>query len=946
MVTDPDGVYTFPDLADGTWNIQVEMQGFSTLMQETAVSASAAPALWELKMLPLGEMNAQVQAPGPAVTVAPVTKPGAPVAKPTNTQTPFQRTDLNASSTPVTATGDELANQDVTDLNKRAADGFLINGTANNGAATQFAQPAAFGNNRRGGRPAYSGNLGLILDNAVWDARTYSLTGQDTPKPGYSHVQGVASLGGPLRIPRLLRNGPNFTVNYQWTRNRNASTPSALMPTADQRSGIFSTTILDPTTGLPFAGNLIPNNRISSQAKALLNLYPLPNFTGSSRYNYQIPTVGATHQDNLQSRANKTIGRRNQVSGGFAYQSTRTDSPSVFGFLDNSKSLGINSNLNWRHHFTGRLYSSTTLQFSRLSSQATPFFANLQNVSGKAGILGNNQDPVNWGPPTLTFASGIAALTDGIFSSIRNQTSAFNEEIGWNHGRHNFLFGGDLRKLQFNPVSQQEPRGTFTFTGAATGSDFADFLLGVPDTSSIAFGNADKYFRSTSADAYVTDEWKVRSGLTLTLGLRYEYTSPISELYGRLVNLNVSPGFTSATPVIGASLIHPDKNNIAPRFALAWRPLPASSVVIRGGYGIYYDTSVYQTIAMQMAQQSPLSTNLRVQNTPTNPLTLANGFNAPPSVTPNTFAVDPNFRMGYVQIWQLSLQRDLPAGLVMIVSYLGNKGTRAQQEFLPNTFPTGALNPCPACPAGFTYLTSNGNSTREAGTFELRRRLRSGFTATFQYTFSKSIDDAALGGQNQGGALIAQNWLDLSAERSPSNFDQRHVLSFQTQYTTGVGVAGGSLIDGWKAALFKDWTFLSQITAGSGLPLTPIYLAAVAGTGVTGSIRPDYTGASIYAAPSGLFLNPAAYVAPAAGEWGNAGRNSIVGPFQFSMNASMARTFRIGERLSLDLRVDSTNPLNHPTFTSWNTTITSAQFGLPNPPNPMRNLQTTLRLRF
>src|SRR6185437_8145101 len=274
--------------------------------------------------------------------------------------------------------------------------------------------------------------------------------------------------------------------------------------------------------------------------------------------------------------------------------------------------------------------------------------------------------------------------------------------------------------------------------------------------------------------------------------------------------------------------------------------------------------------------------------------------------------------------------------------------------------------------------------TRQAAQIQLRRRLHDGLTATLQYTFSKSIDDvAALGGQGATGvsqtatsqnpfspitaapppasassgsrepaantqtsASIAQNWLDLSAERALSNFDQRHDLSLLLQYTTGMGLRGGTLLTGWKGALFKEWTFATQITAASGLPLTPIYLAAVEGTGVTGTIRPDYTGAPLYTAPSGSFLNPAAYAAPLPGQWGNAGRNSITGPVQFVFNASMGRTFRLNDRFDLDLRIDSTNVLNHVTFSSWNTAITSAQFGLPVSANAMRSLQTTLRVRF
>jgi hypothetical protein len=160
----------------------------------------------------------------------------------------------------------------------------------------------------------------------------------------------------------------------------------------------------------------------------------------------------------------------------------------------------------------------------------------------------------------------------------------------------------------------------------------------------------------------------------------------------------------------------------------------------------------------------------------------------------------------------------------------------------------------------------------------------------------------------------------------------------QAQYTTGMGIGGGTLLTGWKGALFKEWTFAGTITAGSGLPETPVYLAAVPGTGVTGTIRPDYVG--------GFNLNLAAYTAPLPGQWGNAGRSSITGPDQFSVNASLGRTFRVGDRLNLDLRFDATNALNHVTYTAWNTIVNSAQFGLPAAANAMRSIQTTLRLRF
>jgi hypothetical protein len=946
-VTDPQGAYSFPDLADGTWSIQVQMLGFETVKGEITSTAGSAAAMWELKMLPLDQIHAEAQLAFAAPKPPPPPAPGTPAEQ--------KKPEPAAPA------------EDRDELAQRASDGLLINGSQNNAASSPFALFPAFGNNRNGSRSLWNGGLGIFDDNAIWDARQFSLTGQNTPKPSYNHFTSSVYFGGPLRIPHLLRNGPTFFVNYQWTRNRTDNTGTALMPTGAQREGEVSPSIT------------IPKSEINPQALALLALYPLPNFTTPGAYNYQIPLVGSTHQDSLQSRLNQTIDRKNSVFGNFNFQDTRQATPNVFGFLDTTDSLGQVANAHWFHRFAQGFFLNLGYQFSRNSIDLKPYFENRENVSGTAGIAGNDQNPLDWGPPALSFSSGIAGLSDAEQSITHNETNALSAAFFWTRGRHNFQFGGDFKKQQFNVLGQNNGRGSFTFTGQATGSDFADFLEGTPDAVNLAFGNADKYLRDSLYDAYFTDDWRINSSLTLNAGMRWEYGSPITELYGRLVNLDVIPGFSNEAPVIASdpigpltgqhypdSLIHPDKRAFEPRISIAWRPLPASSLVIRSGYGVYYDTSVYQTLATQMSQQFPLSKSLSVQNTLANPLTLAEGFNASPATTPNTFGIDPNFRPGYAQIWNFSIQRDLPGSLLMTATYLGIKGTHGTQEFLPNTYPEGAVNPCPLCPAGYAYVTSNGNSTREAGSLQLRRRLHSGFTATVLYTFAKAIDDdAVLGGAGASASspvasagpfaaaavgprnlLVAQNWLDLSAERGPSYFDQRHLVTVAIQYTTGMGMAGGTLLSGWRGTLFKGWLFTSSISAGSGLPLTPSYLAPVEGTGVTSALRPEYTGAPLYNAPPGLSLNPAAYAAPLPGQFGDAGRDSITGPFQFTLNASAGRTFRLTDRLSGDLRIDSTNPLNHVTYTSFGTQFGSAQFGLPISPNAMRSLTTGFIMRF
>jgi hypothetical protein len=875
-ITDMEGNYAFSNLPDGTQPVRVEMLCFAPQQGDTSTKD------WELKVLPFADLKASIAAPALKPQPKPEQKQEAPPPPP-----------------------------------PEAADGFLINGTNNNGASTPFALPPAFGNNRKGPGSLYNGSIGFTADNSALDARAFSLTGQDTAKPAYSRTTGLLSFGGPLKIPRLLPSGPNIVVNYQWTRNRNATTQPGLMPTLADR-----------------------NAASSPQARALLALFPLPNFSGSSRYNYQAALAGSTHQDSLQLRADKTLNRKEQVSGNFAFQSTRSDTTNLFGFLDTTDSLGLNSTIRWRHSFNTRFYGTLSYQFSRQAIRVNPFFANRANVSGQAGIAGNDQEPRYWGPPTLSFNNGVSTLSDAAESFTRNQTSAVSYTLLWSRNRHNVTFGTDARRQQFNLLGQQDARGSFTFPNLAA------FLAGVPDTASVSFGNADKYLRSWFNDGYFMDDWRISPGLTLNSGMRWEYSSPVSENYGRLVNLNTGPGFTMATPVLGNHLIQPDRHALQPRIAISWRPHSASSMVIRGGYGVYYNTSVYQAIATQMAQQAPLAKSVSVQNTATRPLTLADAFNASAATTPDTFAVDPHFLTGYTHTWQVSVQRDLPGALVLTGTYLGIKGTRGVQTFLPNTYPAGAANPCPACPTGYAYLASNGNSTQESGQVQLRRRLHNGLTATVQYTFAKAIDDAALGGRGQGAAVIAQDWLNLRGERGLSNFDQRHLLSVQTQYTTGMGVRGGTLVNGWRGTLFKEWTVATQISKGSGLPLNPVYPGPVNGTGVTGSIRPDYTGAPLYRAPSGLFLNPAAFAAPAPGHWGDAGRNSITGPGQFNLSASMGRTFRLADRVSVDLRIDAANALNHVTYPSWVTTVGSAQFGLPLSANPMRSVQTTLRARF
>jgi hypothetical protein len=967
-ISDRQGLYEFPDLADGVWKIRIEMRGFLTLDAEVKVAADAPQGAWELKLLALDKLLAEAQ-PGKVES-----KPLQPLAaepahslsgdlvkataKPEAGKSTAQKKDepkpAEAAVPPPQTPPDENA--------EKSADGLLVNGSENNAATSQFSLSPAFGNHRPGSRSLYNGGLSAIVDNSALDARPDSLAGLDTPKSAYSRVTMGITLGGPLNIPHLMWHGPNFFAAYQWTRNNNAATVPGLVPDAAERSG-------------QLAGVTIP---VNPQAAALLDLYPLPNVSGNTGYNYQTEVLNNTHQDSLESRLGRTFGRRDQVYGGFGFRSARADSVNLFRFVDATDTLGLDTNANWSHRFRIPVTALMGYHLTRLRTAVRPEFENRENISGAAGIEGNDQAPADWGPPALQFSSGIAGLADAQSAFNRNRTDAASLTLSTNLRHHYFTYGGDFRRQEFNEFTQQNPRGVFTFNGAATGSDLEDFLSGIPDASTLAFGNADKYFRQSVYDAYFTDDWRLRPELTINAGMRWDYGAPLTELFGRLVNLDIAPGFTAAAPVVASSatgpltgtkypgsLVRPDRRGFEPRIGISWRPLPTRTIVVRAGYGIYDDTSVYLSAAESMAQQAPLSTSVSVANSSDCLLTLANGFRDCAGTTADTFALDPNLRVGYAQDWQLSVQSDLPEALVMNVTYLGIKGTRGMQEFLPNTYPIGASSPCPSCPVGFVYRTSNGNSTREAGQVQLRRRLRSGFTATLNYTFAKAIDDDAqvgaqghvASGSQSGAPSIAQNWIDPRTERGLSTFDQRNLMKAQLQYMPGMGLGGGTLLSGWRGRLLKEWTVMTQFSAGSGLPETPQFLAAVPGTGVTNTIRPDRTGASIYQSTGSYHLNVAAFASPAAGQWGTARRDSITGPGQFSLDGALSRTYRLRAPFNLDVRVDATNLLNHVSYTAWNTTLnwntaasgtalSSPTFGLPAATNSMRSMQVTARLRF
>jgi len=275
----------------------------------------------------------------------------------------FQRaavTATPAASAPRPSEGGAVTGSGGDDRSADAADGFLVNGSVNNSASSPFAQLAAFGNNRRGARSLYNGGVGVVLGNSRWDSRPFSFTDQPSPKPSYSDAQILGSFAGPVKLPGF-RNKANLFLGYQHTVNNDATTQSALVPTAAERRGDFSQSVdalgkpirlVNPSTGLPYTGNAIPEGEITRQASSLLSLYPSPNVDGGGRYNFQTPVILRTTQDAVQTRLIQMVNQKNQLFGNVSFQRTATEAANIFGFVDSSVVSGVDAPVNWSHRFS------------------------------------------------------------------------------------------------------------------------------------------------------------------------------------------------------------------------------------------------------------------------------------------------------------------------------------------------------------------------------------------------------------------------------------------------------------------------------------------------------------------------------------------------------------------------------------------------------------------
>ncbi len=717
------------------------------------------------------------------------------------------------------------------------------------------------------------------------------------------------------------------------------------------------------------------NRNAPATLRQSLNFNFSYSHSASDLRNIILPLSGATQTDGYNLGAGYVVGK---------------------GRLNNTSTVTWNrSNAETRNYFTNTVNNPAAAAGIGLPTQ---------------GVLGVDPNFYN-GLPSLQIENFLSVTNTNPQDNI-GQTISFTDQLSYRHKKHNMRFGVDVRRVHQDYLGGGTPLGQFTFTGLNTespmdkcnfggvgctqtatatgepgsGAAFADFLLGLPQQTQIQAPLAKIYLRENVADWYANDDFRVASGLTINGGLRYEYFGPFMEKNNRLVNLTgVAPGTTSVgcvtpggitvqtvagtltcAPGANASLLQPDRAMYAPRFGVAWHPPSHSKLlketVLRAGYGLNFNTGQFATFARNLSYQAPFATTQNnVLNSATNatdcaPLlpgsatnfTLASGFGCSGRLFQNTYAVDPNYRLGLVQIYNADIQRTLPLGIVLNIGYNGSHGSDLNVINAPNHTSNGVTT---QNAVAFTFQQSIAESTFNALTVNAQKRLQKGVQLGAKYQYAHSIDDASsIGGSVETASV--QDPYDLHAERSNSSFDVRHSLSGTWLYELPVGPNRAFLSRGGVASKLLDGFSLSgAFTINSGTYFTPSYQATAAETeaGGTYTLRPDraFTQAIHGAGTLRQWFNPAAFAFPASTTgYGTASRYSIQGPGTLSVNASLSRTVPLGETRSFEARATANNVFNTVQYNGINTTLDSATFGQVTGAASMRQILFVGRFRF
>jgi hypothetical protein len=804
----------------------------------------------------------------------------------------------------------------------------------------------------------------------------------------YHQNQFGGTVGGPVVFPKIYNGKDRTFFFFAYEGNRmpvkEAATPS--MPPTDMRNGDFSsllpdTIIYDPDTYdpilypdaphmAPFAGNIIPPDRINSHMVPLLNKLPQPTRTGLTN-NYDGYSPANSDIEDYLARVDHRITDQDNVYARYAYTSPKLlgEVPGAGGNplqVGQSSQRGQNLLVSETHGFSPSIFNEARFAYNRSTYLIGP-----EGAEDWGAIL-------NWdGVPHML---GAPLATTGEFAIVRDQTPGgytqkiyqFSDNLLIHKSAHSITTGFDILRKETQPTlplgfTEMPPYVWAVFSGTlggdrpSTGYGFADFLLGIPFVG-VYFHQKAGYLsppmiiRYPDFNFYVQDDWKVSPKLTFNLGLRYELVPVLADTRGEMRNFDLQTLDLTPEGQVGNKYFKGAHKNFAPRFGFAYQV--TEKTVVRGGYGWFYSRTV-DLGPTSLSQNPPNSQNVFVYNQdPANPVYIQDFFAnvSPAEVAGTPSGIMPDYTMTpSTQSWSFGIQRQLSPTVLLELEYKGSLSTHLDGYLDINTPTPGPGDYDSRRPiagwSGINMHLSAFTATHHSGLIRLEKRMGRGMSFLGSYAWGKTLDQTygiASDGGEDGAVASIMDRTNFRREKGPSGMDmrQRAVFSYVYELPFGPGKRFGGAVSGPLARLIEGWTFSGITTFQTGSPLTIRTDADPANTGQSQE-RPDVLSDPML--PRGertasQWFDTSAFADPTTYRYGNAGRGLVNNPGINNWDLALMKNTSLAERLKLQYRVEFFNSWNHTQLGTPQFELHRGDFGMISSARSPRLIQMALKL--
>ncbi|SFS01250.1 Carboxypeptidase regulatory-like domain-containing protein [Granulicella pectinivorans] len=794
-------------------------------------------------------------------------------------------------------------------------------------------------------------------------ARNYFLPVTQLHVPKYILNQFGVNFGGPI-----MRNKAFFFANWERSRRSQNQSGFQTVPTLAMRAGNFQgtgTTIYDPSTGnpdgtgrQPFANNIIPASRFAFAANQMLSLLPAPNVTTSAlSSNFFTSASGQYTRDIVDSRVDYKPSSKSSTFLRYGVQKSSLFDPQPLGKAGgtpadggqpgNAPSIFQAVGLGGTYAFTSNVFADANMGFSRVGLATANTDLDQNYGLTFLQIPGTNgPSPLQAGFPAFIF-SGLSSLGNPSAPNpqlYHDNTYTVAANLTWTKRTHSLRFGMEYQHYNvnhFQPQNTYGPRGGFTFTGgltslkggAATNSynSFADFLLGLPQ----AMGKDTQFLnpgtlRESVWAFYARDQWQMTNSLTLTYGIRYEvYPFATRDHFGGnaydpLTGNVYLGGLGGVSKTAG---INAGKGNFAPRIGLAYRL--GEKTVIRGGYGMTVNPDSFRN--MLVAYPAVISQTYSGASSYLAAGSLATGIPAatfpdistgvlPIPLTLTTTTYPHNYRRGYIESYNIAIQRDLFKGFTLQTTYVGTLSIREVVALnlnaaAPGTGTAGgALYKSLGTTAAITQETPMGTASYNGLQTMLKKRFAHGNTIGMNYTYSRSLNNYA---DNSDATPLVSYMPAYSKNFGLSGFDRKHNLQLYSNTALPFGKNQRYLTHGVLSYIAGGWQLNNLISRTSGTPFTvsasASSLNAPGNSQFANQVLPTVRILGGHGVGNPYFdTNAFAPVTTAA--FGNASKNSLRGPGYFNWNLGLSKGFSFRDRYNFQIRGEAFNLTNTPTF--------------------------------